>query len=186
MLSQHLITKPVFDALFEGYDFAASNPVSQVMETMIHTLEGNNLSAETDQLNDFYASVARRASGIENAEGKQRIITELYENFFKQAFPKQADALGVVYTPTEVIDFIIRAVDDLSIKHFGAGLTEDGVHVLEAFMPRWVQMRANYASASGAECAHPAAALECEQRSSRCEGDRVVRHGFPGIHPADW
>lgn len=133
MLSQHLITKPVFDALFEGYDFAAHNPVSQVMETMVQTLEGNNLSSETEELNDFYASVAQRASGIENPEGKQQIITELYENFFKKAFPKQAAALGVVYTPVEIVDFIIRAVDELSKEHFNAGLTDEGVHVLDPF-----------------------------------------------------
>src|SRR5699024_707181 len=114
MLSQHLITKPVFDALFERYDFVSNNPVSQVMQTMIQTLEGNNLSSETEELNDFYESVARRASGIENPEGKQQIITELYENFFKQAFPKQEAALGVVYTPLEVVDFIIKTVDDIS------------------------------------------------------------------------
>lgn len=133
MLSQHLITKPVFDALFEGYDFAAHNPVSQVMETMIQTLEGNNLSSETEELNDFYASVARRASGIESPEGKQQIITELYENFFKQAFPKQAEALGVVYTPVEIVDFILRTVDDLSKRHFGVGLSDKGVHLLDPF-----------------------------------------------------
>lgn len=133
MLSQHLITKPVFDALFEGYDFAASNPVSIVMDNMVDTLEGNNLSRETEELDDFYASVARRASGIENPEGKQRIITELYENFFKQAFPKQASALGVVYTPVEIVDFIIHAVNDLSIQYFGAGIADEGVHVLDPF-----------------------------------------------------
>ncbi|TLP96759.1 DEAD/DEAH box helicase, partial [Nesterenkonia salmonea] len=135
MLSQHLITKPVFDALFSGYDFVANNPVSVVMQEMIDTLEGNNLQAETASLEGFYKSVAERAAGIDNAEGKQRIITELYENFFKQAFPAQADALGVVYTPVEIVDFIIRAVDDLSKEHFGAGITDEGVHVLDpAFM----------------------------------------------------
>ena len=133
MLSQHLITKPVFDALFEGYDFAANNPVSVVMQQMIDTLEGNNLQAETASLDGFYKSVAERAAGIDNPEGKQRIITELYENFFKQAFPAQADALGVVYTPVEIVDFIIRAVDDLSKEHFGAGITDEGVHVLDPF-----------------------------------------------------
>lgn len=133
MLSQHLITKPVFDALFEGYDFAAHNPVSQAMDAMALTLEGKNLTAETESLNSFYASVARRASGINNPEGKQQIITELYEKFFKTAFPKQADALGVVYTPVEIVDFIITAVDDLSKTHYGAGLTDEGVHVLDPF-----------------------------------------------------
>jgi predicted helicase len=133
MLSQHLITKPVFDALFEGYDFAANNPVSVVMQEMVDILEGNNLQAETASLEGFYNSVAERAAGIDNPEGKQQIITELYENFFKQAFPAQANALGVVYTPVEIVDFIIRAVNDLSLEHFGSGLTEEGVHVLDPF-----------------------------------------------------
>lgn len=133
MLSQHIITKPVFDALFEGYDFAANNPVSRVMDTMVTVLEGNNLRAETDELEGFYASVAKRAEGIDNAAGKQRIITELYEHFFKKAFPKQAEALGIVYTPIEVVDFILRSVDHLSKKHFGKGLSDEGVHVLDPF-----------------------------------------------------
>lgn len=133
MLSQHVITKPVFDALFAGYDFAAHNPVSRVMETMLTTLEGNNLAAETTALDGFYASVARRAAGIDNPEGKQRVITELYEHFFKKAFPKQADALGVVYTPVEIVDFILRSVNDLSLEHFGAGISDAGVHVLDPF-----------------------------------------------------
>lgn len=133
MLSQHLITKPVFDALFEGYDFAANNPVSQVMQKMIDTLEGNNLDSETSSLEGFYASVRRRATGIDNAAGKQQIITELYENFFTKAFPKQADAMGIVYTPVEIVDFILRSVDELARRHFRAGITDQGVHVLDPF-----------------------------------------------------
>ena len=133
MLSQHVITKPVFDALFEGYDFAAHNPVSRVMDSMVEVLEGNNLRAETDELEGFYASVAKRADGIDNAVGKQRIITELYENFFKRAFPKQSEALGIVYTPIEIVDFILRSVDHLSKEHFGKGLSDEGVHVLDPF-----------------------------------------------------
>src|SRR5699024_5369944 len=107
--------------------------VSQVMQEMLDTLQGNNLDAETTSLNKFYESVARRAEGIDNPEGKQRIITELYENFFKQACPKQASALGVAYTPVEIVDFITTTVDDLSKTHFGAGITDEGVHVLDPF-----------------------------------------------------
>ncbi|WP_052160573.1 restriction endonuclease [Kocuria marina] len=133
MLSQHLITKPVFDALFEGYDFAAHNPVSIVMDTMATALEGKGLDAETEKLVGFYESVRMRAAGVDNAEGKQRIIAELYEKFFKLGFRKQADALGIVYTPTEVVDFIIRAADDVSRAEFGRGLTDEGVHILDPF-----------------------------------------------------
>lgn len=133
MLSQHLITKPVFDALFEGYDFAAHNPVSIVMDTMATALEGRGLDAETEKLAGFYESVRMRAAGVDNAEGKQRIIAELYEKFFKLGFRKQADALGIVYTPTEVVDFILRAADDVSRAEFGRGLTDEGVHILDPF-----------------------------------------------------
>ncbi|MEX5304864.1 DEAD/DEAH box helicase [Kocuria sp. CPCC 205258] len=133
MLSQHLITKPVFDALFEGYDFAAHNPVSIVMDTMATALEGKGLDAETEKLTGFYESVRMRAAGVDSAEGKQRIIAELYEKFFKLGFRKQADALGIVYTPTEVVDFILRAADDVSRAEFGRGLTDEGVHILDPF-----------------------------------------------------
>ncbi|KIC68716.1 DEAD/DEAH box helicase [Pseudarthrobacter phenanthrenivorans] len=133
MLSQHLITKPVFEALFEGYSFAANNPVSQVMDSMVDILEKYNLDSEVASLESFYRSVRVRAEGITNAEGKQKIVTELYEKFFKLAFPRTAESLGIVYTPVEVVDFIIRAVDDVLAKHFGASISDEGVHVLDPF-----------------------------------------------------
>jgi len=133
MLSQHLITKPVFDALFEGYDFTATNPVARVMQRMVTTLEGANLDSETEKLEGFYASVRERASGIDNAAGKQRVITELYEKFFRLAFPLTAQSLGIVYTPIEIVDFILRSADSLLEEHFGVGLTDGGVHVLDPF-----------------------------------------------------
>ncbi|RAM37258.1 DEAD/DEAH box helicase [Arthrobacter globiformis] len=133
MLSQHLITKPVFEALFEGYSFAANNPVSQVMDSMVDILEKYNLDSEVASLESFYRSVRVRAEGITNAEGKQKIVTELYEKFFKLAFPRTAESLGIVYTPVEVVDFIIRAVDDVLAKDFGASISDEGVHVLDPF-----------------------------------------------------
>ena len=88
MLSQHLITKPVFDALFGGQEFTEYNPVSRVMQGMVDELEGYGLEAETAELAEFYNSVRRRVEGIDNAEGKQRVVVELYERFFKVAYPK--------------------------------------------------------------------------------------------------
>ena len=133
MLSQHLITKPVFDALFSGSKFAELNPVSQAMQGMIDALADKGLEAETEELNDFYASVRRRAEGIDNAEGRQRVAIELYDNFFRKAFPKDAERLGIVYTPVEIVDFIIRSVEDLLQQEFGASLSHEGVHVLDPF-----------------------------------------------------
>ena len=133
MLSQHLITKPVFNALFEDYDFAAQNPVSRSMQGMIDLLEKQNMDSETDALERFYNSVRERAAGIDNAEGKQKIIIDLYNQFFETAFPKMAKRLGIVYTPAEVIDFILQSVQDIMQAEFGKGLSDEGVDVLDPF-----------------------------------------------------
>jgi len=133
MLSQHMVTKPVFDALFEDYSFSTHNPVAQVMQQMLDALEGQNLNTETASLDKFYESVRERVQGIDNAQGKQRVLMELYEKFFRLAFAKTAESLGIVYTPVEIVDFIIRSVDQLLHEHFGEGITDEGVHVLDPF-----------------------------------------------------
>jgi predicted helicase len=133
MLAQHLITRPVFDALFEGYSFAEHNPVSQAMQGMLEILDEQNVGTEAETLEKFYASVRMRAAGIDNAEGKQRIIQELYERFFKVAFPRVAESLGIVYTPVEIVDFIIASVEHVLKEEFGASASDEGVHVLEPF-----------------------------------------------------
>lgn len=133
MLAQHLVTKPVFDALFEGYDFAAHNPVSQAMQNVLAVLEPQNIQKEAASLEGFYDSVKRRASGIDSAEGKQKIIVELYEKFFKGAFPNLQEKLGIVYTPVEVVDFIIHSVNDILQQEFGQTLGSEGVHILDPF-----------------------------------------------------
>lgn len=133
MLAQHMITKPVFDALFEGYSFSENNPVSLVMQEMLDVLEGNNLQTETESLEKFYDSVRVRASGISSPEGRQRIIKELYEKFFKFAFANTSERLGIVYTPIEVVDFIIQSVEVALKQEFGTSIGEKGVHVLDPF-----------------------------------------------------
>ena len=134
MLSQHLITKPVFDALFGGQEFTENNPVSRVMQLMVDELEGYGLEAETAELSEFYDSVRRRVEGIDNAEGKQHVVVELYERFFKIAYPKVAESLGIVYTPVEIVDFIIRSVQTLLRREFDASVSDEGVHVLDPFV----------------------------------------------------
>lgn len=133
MLSQNLITAPVFDALFTEHDFSAHNPVAQVMQRMADVLQEANLETETDSLEKFYDSVHVRASEVSSASGKQQVIKELYERFFQKAFKKQAESLGIVYTPVEIVDFILHAADDVSKMHFGKGLTDEGVCILDPF-----------------------------------------------------
>lgn len=133
MLAQHLITKPVFDALFKDHSFATNNPVSLAMQEVLDALHEHRLDKEADTLEQFYASVEMRAEGIDDASAKQKIIVELYDKFFRNAFPKMTERLGIVYTPVEVVDFIIHSVDDLLKKEFGQTLGSEGVHILDPF-----------------------------------------------------
>lgn len=97
MLAQHMITKPVFEALFDNYSFVRSNPVSKALQGMVNLLEEQALEKDTLVLSRFYESVKMRVSGIDNAEGRQRIIIELYDKFFRTAFPLTVEKLGIVY-----------------------------------------------------------------------------------------
>lgn len=133
MLAQHLITKPVFDALFKGYDFTEHNPISKAMQSVITALEAHHIDKEAKTLQSFYESVQMRADGIESAEGKQRIIVELYDKFFRNAFPRMTERLGIVYTPLEVVDFILHSVEDVMQQEFGASLADEQVHILDPF-----------------------------------------------------
>ena len=133
MLAQHIVTRPVFDALFGGYEFTTLNPVSQTMQAMVDQLEDQTLSKEAVALDAFYDSVRTRAEGIDNHEGRQAVITELYEQFFKKALPKTADAFGIVYTPLPVVDWMINAVNYLLKTRFNADLSAEGVQVLDPF-----------------------------------------------------
>lgn len=133
MLSQHIITKPVFEALFEGYSFVKNNAISVSMQKMLDLLEDENFEKDAESLDKFYESVRMRAAGIDNAEGKQRIIIELYDKFFKTAFPKMVEQLGIVYTPVEVVDFIIHSVNDVLKQEFGRTISDENVHILDPF-----------------------------------------------------
>lgn len=133
MLAQHLITKPVFDALFEHYAFTQHNPISKAMQKVLDQFEEQRLEKERNTLNSFYESVQMRASGIHNAEGKQRIIVELYDKFFRNTFPRMTERLGIVYTPIEVVDFIIHSIEHVLKSEFNSSLSEPNVHILDPF-----------------------------------------------------
>lgn len=133
MLAQHMITKPVFDALFKEYQFVKNNSVSRSMEVMLHRLHADAFEKDTEALQKFYESVRVNIDGIDNLHGKQTIIKNLYEKFFAGAFKTTVEQLGIVYTPIECVDFIIRSVDDLLKKEFNSSLTAEGVHILDPF-----------------------------------------------------
>ena len=133
-LAQRMVTRPVFDALFSEYEFAKRNPVSRAMDGMTAALRfEHGTDGELRELAGFYRSVQRRVKYVDTAEKRQRIIADLYQDYFREAFPKDAASLGIVYTPPAAVDFIIRSVEDILRDDFGASLSGAGVNVLDPF-----------------------------------------------------
>ncbi|CDO48670.1 DEAD/DEAH box helicase [Bartonella tribocorum] len=133
MLAQHLVTRPVFEALFDGNEFVQNNAISQAMEKILAELDKTNIKQVSKELQEFYDSVKFRASGITSPQARQNLIIKLYEDFFTKAFKKTTDRLGIVYTPVEVVDFIIHSVDDVLRNEFGKSLGSRGVSILDPF-----------------------------------------------------
>ena len=135
MLAQHLVTKPVFDAMFTDANFTERNPVSVAMQGILAKLDTNAaFERERQGLEKFYESVRNRVAAIDNAEAKQKIILELYDKFFRAAFPRVADRLGIVFTPVPVVDYILRSADAALRLEFGKSLSDEGVSILEPFV----------------------------------------------------
>lgn len=133
MLAQHLITEPIFDALFGEYDFVRNNAISKSMNEIVAAFNVFGFKKEQESLKPFYESVKLRASGIDNIQGKQKFIIQLYNNFFKTAFSKVTESMGIVFTPVEVVDFIVHSVDWALKKYFNKSLASENVHILDPF-----------------------------------------------------
>ena len=134
MLAQHMVTGPVFDALFGEEKFTARNPVSRAMQTILDVIKPAGIDAESESLEEFYESVRRRVKGAASDEARQKIVAELYDKFFRNAFPSTSKDLGIVYTPVEVVDFILHSAESVLNTEFGTGLGEVGVHILDPFV----------------------------------------------------
>ena len=133
MMAQHILTSPVFDALFEDYDFSHGNPVAIALDNLQKDFTEFGLENETRDLRGFYDSVRTRASGVKTSEGRQSVLSDLYEQFFKKALKKEADRLGIAYTPIELVDFVLHSVNDILQEEFGKTISDEGVHVLDPF-----------------------------------------------------
>ncbi len=133
MLAQHIITQPVFEALFENYAFADNNPVSKALNKIVRVLNEKIDEKDHRSLEKFYDSVRTRAKGIDNAESKQKIVVELYDKFFSTAFPRVKEQLGIVYTPVEVVDFIIHSVEHVLREQFGRSMNDRDVKIIDPF-----------------------------------------------------
>lgn len=133
MLAQHIITRPIFEALFEGFSFTQNNPVSKAMQAVIDIMDDHAVSSETEALEKFYINIRERVALAKSDKSRQEVIKNLYDTFFENAFPRMKERLGIVYTPIEVVDFIIHSAEAALRKHFKTGLTEKGVQILDPF-----------------------------------------------------
>lgn len=133
MLGQHIVTKPIMDALFNEYDFMDKNPISQAMSKMLEALDKDGMKTAQKLLESFYQAVKFRCQNIKTDAERQMVVKELFEKFFKHAFPKDQEKFGIVYTPVQVVDFIIRSVADVLQSEFNMSIADEGVHILDPF-----------------------------------------------------
>ena len=135
MLAQHVVTIPVFDALFSDSGFADRNPISKALNELLGTFKAQEvlLADETRGLERFYASVADRLSGAADSDTRIKVMLEVYEQFFASAMPDETKRLGIVYTPVELVDFMLRSADAVARAEFGRSLSDSGVNILDPF-----------------------------------------------------
>ena len=132
MLLQHILTKDIFLRVFAEDQFHRENNIASRLDALERTFfTGDTRRQAIDRLRAYYGAIGRAADEIADYAEKQSFLKAIYEDFYKAYNPAAADRLGVVYTPNEVVDFIIRGADFLSKRHFGRGLADDNVQILD-------------------------------------------------------
>ncbi|GAA7021770.1 hypothetical protein HpCHC91_12950 [Helicobacter pylori] len=130
MITSHIITKPIFDAIFGDN---IKNPISKALDKMVEKLSSLGLQGETKDLKNLYESVKTEAMHAKSQKSQQELIKNLYNTFFKVAFRKQSEKLGIVYTPIEVVDFILRATNGILKKHFKTDFNDKNITIFDPF-----------------------------------------------------
>lgn len=130
MITSHIITKPIFDALFGDN---IKNPIAKALDKMVQKLSTLGLEGETKDLKNLYESVKTEAAHAKSQKSQQELIKNLYNTFFKEAFRKQSEKLGIVYTPIEVVDFILRATNGILKKHFNTDFNDSNITIFDPF-----------------------------------------------------
>ncbi|MDR2352724.1 MAG: hypothetical protein LBF22_06085 [Deltaproteobacteria bacterium] len=140
MMAQHMITAPVFEAIYQNIPFVRQNVLSFSMHKLLEAFQNHHFEKETNKLKGFYDSVKQevetlqeRLSWIDKNTWKQNLMIELYEDFFSQAFPKMHERLDIVYTPVEIVDFILKSVNELLENEFGKNLGSNDLHIIDPF-----------------------------------------------------
>ncbi len=130
MITSHIITKPIFDAIFGDN---IKNPIAKALDKMVQKLSDLGLEGETKDLKNLYESVKTEATHAKSPKSQQELIKNLYNTFFKEAFRKQSEKLGIVYTPIEVVDFILRATNGILKKHFNTDFNDQSITIFDPF-----------------------------------------------------
>ncbi|OPG58112.1 helicase [Helicobacter pylori] len=130
MIISHIITKPIFDAIFGDN---IKNPIAKALDKMVEKLATLGLEGETKDLKNLYESVKTEATHAKSQKSQQELIKNLYNTFFKEAFKKQSEKLGIVYTPIEVVDFILRATNGILKKHFNTDFNDKNITIFDPF-----------------------------------------------------
>ncbi|QEF20739.1 restriction endonuclease [Helicobacter pylori] len=130
MIISHIITKPIFDAIFGDN---IKNPIAKALDKMVQKLSTLGLQGETKDLKNLYESVKTEALHAKSQKSQQELIKNLYNTFFKEAFKKQSEKLGIVYTPIEVVDFILRATNGILKKHFNTDFNDKNITIFDPF-----------------------------------------------------
>ncbi|GAA7507611.1 hypothetical protein ckin129_13900 [Helicobacter pylori] len=130
MIISHIITKPIFDAIFGDN---IQNPIAKALDKMVLKLSDLGLEGETKDLKNLYESVKTEAARAKSQKSQQELIKNLYNTFFKEAFRKQSEKLGIVYTPIEVVDFILRATNGILKKHFNTDFNDKNITIFDPF-----------------------------------------------------
>ena len=132
MLLQHILTQDIFLRVFGEDQFHRENNIARQLAALEQTFFTGDVRRQAiDRLRAYYGAIGRAADEIAEYAEKQKFLKAVYEDFYKAYNPAAADRLGVVYTPNEVVDFIIRGADHLLRKHFGRSLADDNVQILD-------------------------------------------------------
>ena len=132
MLLQHILTKDIFLRVFAEDTFHRENTIAHALTELEETFfTGAIRRTSIERLRAYYGAIARAADTISDFQEKQTFLKVIYEDFYKAYNPKAADRLGIVYTPNEIVDFMIRGTDHLLRTHFGRSLADDNVEILD-------------------------------------------------------
>lgn len=132
MLIQHILTEEIFASVFNEGDFHRENNIAKELYALESKFFTGAVKKETMAgLNAYYAAIKANAAQITSHSDKQTFLKVIYENFYKVYNPKAADRLGVVYTPNEIVKFMIEGADWLVQKHFGKSLIDEHVEILD-------------------------------------------------------